>query len=559
LRARADAHRLRNCSDAVVTSVVIPAHNEEEVIGRCLTALVEGSAPGELEVLVVCNGCTDRTAAVAASFGEPVRVIECDSASKAAALNMGDDAASSFPRIYLDADIQLPLPGLRLLAGCLGGSGALAGTVDYRIDLSKASSAVCRFYRARSRAPYPDHLVGRGVYGLSARGRNRFSRFPPLIADDLFVQSLFRPEECCHVDSCTVTVHPPANARELIRVQSRVFAGNMEYRRAFPENPQRGSAGSLLAAHIRPDRWMDLAVFSGIVTAAKARARWRTTTGRSVWDSTRKGASAETSAFDKRAEEDSEVSDTVAPRFVLGLPISLTSWDDLERWSCDAEAARTGATVLTVAPYQAYLAKSRSDYRRCLEDASVVLVDGNGVRLLLAVAGMHPGPRLTGRELVDRLLSGRLLPGSRVAVVGASDEAREILAADHPGWTLLGGRYTDPPKQPAIKKVAAELRLADPDLVLVALGAPKQELWADALARELPRLYFCVGGAVDTATGVKRPPPGWVTRVSMEWAWRALQDPSLAGHLLRGASVMPTMLVRAFRHRLQASARAEPP
>ena len=56
-------------------SVVIPAHDEEAVVGRCLAALLDGARPGELDVVVVCNGCTDATADIARGFGRGVRVV----------------------------------------------------------------------------------------------------------------------------------------------------------------------------------------------------------------------------------------------------------------------------------------------------------------------------------------------------------------------------------------------------------------------------------------------------------------------------------------------------
>jgi glycosyltransferase involved in cell wall biosynthesis len=79
-------------------SVVIPAHNEERVIGRCLEVLQAGLRPGELEVVVVANGCTDNTERVARSAVPAVRVVSLAEASKAAALNAGDAVASAFPR-----------------------------------------------------------------------------------------------------------------------------------------------------------------------------------------------------------------------------------------------------------------------------------------------------------------------------------------------------------------------------------------------------------------------------------------------------------------------------
>ena len=89
-------------------SVVIPAHNEDAVIERCLDALFTGIAAEELDVIVVCNGCTDDTAERARQLPYPVRVLELERAHKPAALRAGDAAALVLPRLYLDADVVLP-------------------------------------------------------------------------------------------------------------------------------------------------------------------------------------------------------------------------------------------------------------------------------------------------------------------------------------------------------------------------------------------------------------------------------------------------------------------
>ena len=82
-------------------SVVIPAHDEERVLPRLLASL----ADPRLEVIVVANGCRDATADIARTAG--VRVVELAEGSKVAALDAGDEAATLFPRAYLDADIQI--------------------------------------------------------------------------------------------------------------------------------------------------------------------------------------------------------------------------------------------------------------------------------------------------------------------------------------------------------------------------------------------------------------------------------------------------------------------
>ena len=80
------------------------------VIGRCLSALQNQEGVDHLDVVVVANGCSDDTAAVAERAG--VTVIVLPEPGKSAALVVGDAAAVGFPRVYLDADIELPVAAL---------------------------------------------------------------------------------------------------------------------------------------------------------------------------------------------------------------------------------------------------------------------------------------------------------------------------------------------------------------------------------------------------------------------------------------------------------------
>ncbi len=96
-------------------SIVIPAHDEAIALPRLLSTLRGQDVGGRrLQVVVAVNGSTDATAAVArgqvdmfAAAGHQLIVAETEIASKAAGLNLGDDHASAFPRLYLDADVAL--------------------------------------------------------------------------------------------------------------------------------------------------------------------------------------------------------------------------------------------------------------------------------------------------------------------------------------------------------------------------------------------------------------------------------------------------------------------
>ncbi|MGH2899479.1 MAG: glycosyltransferase, partial [Solirubrobacteraceae bacterium] len=95
-------------------TVIIPAHDEEAVIGACLTSLVHQDIATDVQVVVVANGCRDATAAVAQGFGPALRrrgfsvdFCEIVEPSKPTALNIADSLSRHGDRVYLDADVDL--------------------------------------------------------------------------------------------------------------------------------------------------------------------------------------------------------------------------------------------------------------------------------------------------------------------------------------------------------------------------------------------------------------------------------------------------------------------
>lgn len=149
-----------------MTSIVIPAHNEAPVIGRLLDSLLADSVPeDDTDILVVCNGCTDETAQVAAARGPRVRVVEIPVPSKHAALRAGDDHARSFPRVYVDADVVITGAGVRALVEPLEdeASGILATAPAREIPLAACAWRVRAYYQVWQRlSAVREGLFGRG-------------------------------------------------------------------------------------------------------------------------------------------------------------------------------------------------------------------------------------------------------------------------------------------------------------------------------------------------------------------------------------------------------------
>ena len=211
-------------------SVVIAAHNEAAVIGRCLDALMcQDSGEDPLDITVAANGCTDSTAQIARQRG--VRVVEVQEASKAIALNVGDAAARGFPRIYLDADIAVPRGAITAFVQALGAARPVAAVPRRRVDVAGRPRAVRAYLAINSRLPaFQNGLVGRGMIALSERGRERFGAFPIMLADDLYLDLLVSPAEKTIVDSVEVSIAAPWRTSELIRRLVRVRRANAEMR-----------------------------------------------------------------------------------------------------------------------------------------------------------------------------------------------------------------------------------------------------------------------------------------------------------------------------------------
>ncbi len=259
-----------------MASIVIPAHDEERVLGGSLQSALAGLEPS-VEVLVVCNGCRDRTAEVARRFAPRVAVIELAEASKVAALNAGDAAARSFPRVYLDADTPIDGAHLMRVIAALREPGSLAAEPRARFDLDGASPLVRAYYAVwRGLHGSAPGDVGCGLYALSESGRARFGVFPPVIADDGYVRAHFGPGEIRLVEGASSLVRAPRTLARLVRIKTRSKLGTLELARRYPElwSSKRERQRSL-ASKVRslaPRLWLLLPLYAAIQTWVRWRA-----------------------------------------------------------------------------------------------------------------------------------------------------------------------------------------------------------------------------------------------------------------------------------------------
>ncbi len=249
-------------------SIIIPAHNEAALIESTLSTLLKGAEPGELEVIVVCNGCTDDTPDICRRFPGTIEVIETDIPSKSNALNLGDERAHSFPRFFVDADVTLPIDSIREVSRVLSGKDVLAASPSMRVDLEGRPWTVRAYYNIWMRLPYvQETMLGCGVYAVNEEGRSRFDQFPPIIADDHFIHLLFEKSEKATVSSAWFQIRSPRRLWDLIQIDVRRRVGVFELEGYLPAVQSRVSHDrvkqrkAILGILKHPRLWIQLLVY----------------------------------------------------------------------------------------------------------------------------------------------------------------------------------------------------------------------------------------------------------------------------------------------------------
>ncbi len=210
---------------------------------------------------------------------------------------------------------------------------------------------------------------------------------------------------------------------------------------------------------------------------------------------------------------------------VLGVPVD-ACLDVLA--SAIALHGRGGGQIVTLNAEMTMAARSDPNLAAVIESAELVIPDGAGVVWALARQGVRVA-RSPGIELAWKLLSHAEAQGWTVALVGGAPEVmqqlQQQLRRELPGLRLKLAIDGYQPSQ-AWPELEAQLRALRPDLVLVALGIPRQELWSMAMSKGSAGLWMGVGGSFDVWAGIKNRAPAWMSRFQIEWLYRLVQEPS---------------------------------
>lgn len=228
----------------------------------------------------------------------------------------------------------------------------------------------------------------------------------------------------------------------------------------------------------------------------------------------------------------------------------------------EAMRARTGGTVATANLDFFAIARRDAQLRADLDRSWLVVADGAPVAWLGRLQGGRSVRRVTGVDLVSALFEERPPDGGelRVAVYGSTAEILARAAGkigQRTPWVRIAAAVHPPfrPLEPGEEEEhIAALTGADPHLVLVALGCPRQErVIHEYYGRHPSAVWIGVGGTFDFFAGERRRAPRWAQAVGLEWAIRLLQEPGRLWrrYLLRDMPALFALLPSVARARLR--------
>lgn len=222
-------------------------------------------------------------------------------------------------------------------------------------------------------------------------------------------------------------------------------------------------------------------------------------------------------------------------------------------------ASDSGSCRYVVTPNLDHLVllSHHSGLRQAYDDASLVLADGMPVVLTSRLLKRGIPERVTGSDLVPALFDEAAARGGlRVFLLGAAEGVAEVAAERiHERWPAVKvvGLYSPPfgfeKDQAENDAIVARIAATAPDVLVVGLGAPKQELWLHAQRHRLTAAVgLCVGATIDFLAGERRRAPRWMQKTGLEWMHRVATEPRrLAGRYARDAWHFPAIFFQEWR------------
>jgi N-acetylglucosaminyldiphosphoundecaprenol N-acetyl-beta-D-mannosaminyltransferase len=214
---------------------------------------------------------------------------------------------------------------------------------------------------------------------------------------------------------------------------------------------------------------------------------------------------------------------------ILGIRVDDVTADETLALIEQFVAERTPHQICTVNPEFVMRARQDRAFRDVINNAALCLPDGVGLLWAARRLGLPLRERVAGSDMVGQIAARAAQLGWRLFLLGAApgvaDKAAEVLRSHCPGLNIVG-TYPGSPSHEEESAIVERILQVRPEILLVAFGAPAQDVW---IARNQPRLQapvaMGVGGSLDFIAGVAQRAPIWAQRLGLEWLHRLIREP----------------------------------
>lgn len=221
---------------------------------------------------------------------------------------------------------------------------------------------------------------------------------------------------------------------------------------------------------------------------------------------------------------------------ILGVKVASLTMKEAVNTVLDFISRREPVIVATANAEMIMNATRDPELKKVLDTAALVVPDGAGTVWAAHHLGYKMPERVAGYDMVQELL--RIAPQKQLRIYffgsapGVAEKAKRKAETLYPGVNIVGvrnGYFSEADES----DIVADIKKAEPDILLAALGVPKQEKWLHKYYKELNvPVSIGVGGTFDVMAGVMKRAPLWMQKAKLEWLFRGLLQPKRAGRLL---------------------------
>ena len=213
---------------------------------------------------------------------------------------------------------------------------------------------------------------------------------------------------------------------------------------------------------------------------------------------------------------------------VLGVQVNTENYDQLIPKVFQNIENKKKSLVVAINPEKLMKAKDDPALKSLLNRAEFQIPDGIGVIIASKLKKGKISSRVTGVDMMDRIVREAARTGHAIFLYGAKPgvaaKAAAKLQETYPSIKIAG---TQDGYEPDPEKVISMINEAQPSILFVAMGSPKQELWIEQYRDQLhPTLFQGVGGSFDVLAGNVKRAPAVFQKFGTEWLYRLLKEPS---------------------------------